>query len=429
MSNAYSHQIRPEEDLPEDYAFVFYKLRFHLSQLVQGPIGVLQQSFNASVPVRPYWERQPPPNSTTSIINMHSRIDKQQDASLNNLMFWMMKLFDERQRFLAGLNSIMDELGRIAELDPNGKEYITSFVANQISELSILSQCTHKIKLYLPWSATFEAREARHKEVLQRDYLQTQKEFQSYFQCNYGSSIATLGNPSGGRFKYPINKNRSRFHVEEMRSAEEKLDAFWLDIDRELSSKNAFSKRLRQLLASRGLQRTLEWTEPTKPIPTEPNLLLKPMSELHLQLEKSSRFDVPTPKAQTKTRGIARLSARANGAAATGTPEELSTDPVFRVDKRALKVFKTIFFTPSISSLPGEVTWGDFVHALCLTGFSAEKLYGSVWVFRPTGLDSDASINFHEPHPSGKTPFTTARRHGRRLNRNFGWKASMFVLQ
>lgn len=168
MSNAYSHQIRPEEDLPEDYAFVFYKLRFHLSQLVQGPIGVLQQSFNASVPVRPYWERQPPPNSTTSIINMHSRIDKQQDASLNNLMFWMIKLFDERQRFLAGLNSIMDELGRIAELDPNGKGYITSFVANQISELSILSQCTHKIKLYLPWSATFEAREARHKEALQR---------------------------------------------------------------------------------------------------------------------------------------------------------------------------------------------------------------------------------------------------------------------
>lgn len=428
MSEAYSNKIRPEEDLPEDYAFAFYKFRSHLSKLVQGPVGMLKTSFVASVPVRPYYVRQPPPDNTTPKILTSRRRDRKQDSSLSTLDYWMMTLFDEQQLHLAGLDTAMDELGRLSELDPKGKEYITSFVANQISELSILSQCIHEIDLYLPWSAAFETEMAGHKNTLEREYLKTQKEFQSYFKCTYGSSITTLGNPSGGCFKYPVNKNRSKLHVEEMRSAEEKLDAFWLEVDRELSSKNAFSTRFRQLLASRELQRTSEWFEPAKATPAEPNVLLKPMSELHLQLEKSSTFDAPTTKSKTKTRGIARLRAPANDADAAATPE-IHTDPVFKVDKRALKVFKTIFFTPSTSSLPGEVTWGDFVHALCMTGFSAEKLYGSVWVFRPTRLDVDTSINFHEPHPSGKIPFTTARRHGRRLNRSYGWASGMFVLE
>lgn len=56
------------------------------------------------------------------------------------------------------------------------------------------------------------------------------------------------------------------------------------------------------------------------------------------------------------------------------------------------------------------------------------KLYGSVWQFRPTRLDVERNILFHEPHPQGKLPFKTARRYGRRLNRAYGWVGEMFVL-
>jgi hypothetical protein len=62
------------------------------------------------------------------------------------------------------------------------------------------------------------------------------------------------------------------------------------------------------------------------------------------------------------------------------------------------------------------------------TGFTVQKLYGSVWQFTPQGLDVERGINFHEPHPSGKIPFRTCRRYGRRLNRAYGWTGDMFIL-
>jgi hypothetical protein len=63
------------------------------------------------------------------------------------------------------------------------------------------------------------------------------------------------------------------------------------------------------------------------------------------------------------------------------------------------------------------------------TGFKPQKLYGSVWMFGPTGLDVERSIRFHEPHPSKKLPYRTARRFGRRPSRAYGWNGSMFVLK
>ena len=75
-----------------------------------------------------------------------------------------------------------------------------------------------------------------------------------------------------------------------MREAEENLDLFWRAVDRELTSKSAISPRLRQLLSQRVLQRTREWVEQVKVARPETSaadldVLTKPLSELHLQLE------------------------------------------------------------------------------------------------------------------------------------------------
>lgn len=104
---------------------------------------------------------------------------------------------------------------------------------------------------------------------------------------------------------------------------------------------------------------------------------------------------------------------------------------MFSVDARALKVFRTLFYTPSTSNTPGEVKWDDFLWAMTCTHFRPEKLHGSAWQFTPNGLDVETPIQFHEPHGSmnGKIPFFVARRHGRRLNRNYGWHGGMFVLK
>jgi len=64
-------------------------------------------------------------------------------------------------------------------------------------------------------------------------------------------------------------------------------------------------------------------------------------------------------------------------------------------------------------------------------GFSAQKLYGSVWHLSPTpSLRLDRSIQFHEPHggdTDGKIGPRQARRMGSRMNRAFGWDGDMFV--
>jgi hypothetical protein len=104
------------------------------------------------------------------------------------------------------------------------------------------------------------------------------------------------------------------------------------------------------------------------------------------------------------------------------------------MNARALKTFEAILFTPGPSAVPGEIPWKNFVSAMVSAlsaGFRAEKLYGSVWKFDPLKIAverSRSSIIFHEPHPSDKIPYRTARRHGRRLTPAFGWTGETFVL-
>jgi hypothetical protein len=93
-----------------------------------------------------------------------------------------------------------------------------------------------------------------------------------------------------------------------------------------------------------------------------------------------------TPKTNEKRRCIAQTLV--DDVATQESPPEIAFD----VDKRALKVFRTIFFSPSSGALSGEIAWLNFFHALVSTGFAAEKLYESVWQFTPTKLDVETGI-------------------------------------
>lgn len=134
------------------------------------------------------------------------------------------------------------------------------------------------------------------------------------------------------------------------------------------------------------------------------------------------------PKEKIKTRGRPALEPADQGAEpdANTTPQETNLKSKFIVSKKVAKVFSTLFFTPQTADLPGEIPWTDFLSAMVATGFNPVKLYGSAWQFTPTNLDLERSIQFHEPHPIPKIPFWMARRHGRRLNRAYGWEGDMF---
>ena len=437
LATKYAGEINTNSDLPEEYAFAFYTLLHHLEHYTHGPIGLLKHGFTASPPMRSYFDREPQ-DSRTTIMRTVKRTALQEDPTRDTIIWIFMCLFDKQQLHLAGLNTLMDELERIQTDDPRAKDLISPWVADKISDLSIISYCRHQIELYQPWAASFEDEMAARRSDIDQDFSQTKVSFEKYFNADIGHLAVSLGIPDGGKFRFPADKRRTRESTEAMRQAEKNLDKFWYELDMKLAKIYPSSPRIKTLLSQRVLERTPEWVEPTqlkKPGDADaPNAkadsLSRPLSDLQL----NSQHDIPSPvsreptqlaKVKPKTRGTP--SSAFSSAPPTASKAQTDSQPTFSIDKRAHKVFKMLFYTPSASSQPGEVAWHDLVHALCSTCFSAEKLYGSVWQFRPQGLKVERGIHFHEPHPRGKIPFVTARQFGRRLSRAYGWHGDMFV--
>jgi hypothetical protein len=224
-----------------------------------------------------------------------------------------------------------------------------------------------------------------------------------------------------------------------MRKAEQNLDNFWQAVDQHFIDKGKSSQHDRvQHLFSQDyqVQRTPAYIGPVRER-KDINAKLEPVHVPLPQPTLDSQGRDPTQdrsgqtaiKQKVKTHGVAQPEATGPIDHAEG-PQRLLPDqqPIFRVPKLVYKVFATIFFIPSSADQQGEIAWKDFLQAMVATGFVPEKLYGSVWQFTPTKLDVERSIHFHEPHPSGKIPYLVARRHGRRLNRAYGWTGDMFVL-
>jgi len=332
----------------------------------------------------------------------------------------------------------MDEMERLTESDWKIKKLISPWIANIISDLSVISECRHQISLFQPWAAGLQYELGPRIDRIKASYDDTVKKWIQSHKTFEGTLLSKLGAPSEGRFFYPVEKRRTRETTEAMRRAERNVDEFWANVDRFLVNKAGISQHqaVRHLLSdNRILRRTPEWVENLEIERRDvhsPEDLCKPLSQLYFELEhrtQSTRSpeEESLRKSKVKTRGTAQVVELPTKV----VPEaisEVDVEPSFTVDKRTFKVFSTLFYTPSRTSQPGEIAWTDFLHAMGSVGFGIEKLYGSVWQFTLGSLDVERSIQFHEPHPSGKMPFRTARRNGRRLLRAYGWHAGMFRL-
>lgn len=182
----------------------------------------------------------------------------------------------------------------------------------------------------------------------------------------------------------------------------------------------------------RTLERTPEWVEPLaaekkKIAPRSSDAPYIPFSALSIS-DKPTPIELAKEKEKPKTRGTAK-------ATSNKAPQQdivlVDQQPVFTLGRRAFKTFSVLFHNPGQADQPGELPWVDFLHAMVAVGFTPLKLYGSIWQFTPSNLDVERSIQFHEPHgPSGsKISYRIARRHGRRLNRAYGWTGEIFVLE
>jgi hypothetical protein len=445
LSKKYESDIDPAKDLPKEYLEALLKFRFYLLRVVKGVLNQLKMTATASPPLRPFSVRDVPISVSTPMMQIMARGTKMDNTTQQ--LIWLLETLweDDKDLFLAKLTTIIDELDRLLRSDAKASELVSSYIAGLIGELSIVGECLRQLEIYQPWANNFENATAERGDQFEKEFTQRSiawAQALETFKDKNMMGLQHLGDPSGGRFQYPVGKRRNKANVETLRASEANLDAFWSGVDQMLNQKvqklsgTAYKKLLSQ---PRSLCRTPPWVGPTAAKGAKPNA--KQVDELVVPFSSLFRGSEPGTSARAEALAAAatRNKIKSRGTpgavteASTGeeSPPEAAEDvqPTFKIDARALKVFRIVFFDPSANTTAGEVAWRDFLHAMDSTGFTAQKLYGSVWHFQPTKLDVERSIQFHEPHPRGKIPFLVARRHGRRLYRAYGWRGNMFVLE
>ncbi|KAH6959595.1 hypothetical protein BKA56DRAFT_600607 [Ilyonectria sp. MPI-CAGE-AT-0026] len=450
LQQKYKSEISPANDLPEDYLVALLRFRYFLEQTVKGSLNQLKLTVVSSPPMRKFFARNTPTdvNSTKISIVRRSEVDMNK---VEQHLIWLLRTLweDSRDLFLARLPDVVDELERLLQTDSHADALISAHVLRILGDLSIVAQCSKQLELYQPWAQNFENASVDWDEDFKKGFADWGKPYTQLMHAFREQNLvgaAKLGEPFPGKFTYPFGKHRSKETVDALRRAESNLDIFWAKLDEVMHTKgpNLGGTALQRLLSQpRILRRTAEWVEP-EPTATkktvdpafDPDIhaLNRPLSNLFLGLPETGHQGSSASKVQSKIKPKTRGVASKTQDDATTTPEDVGftthdSQPTFSVDARALKVFRTLFFNPEVTSTPGSIPWKDFLHAMVSTGFAVEKLYGSVWQFSPTKLDVQRGIHFHEPHPSGKIPFEVARRHGRRLTRAYGWFGAMFVLR
>ncbi|KAK4138431.1 hypothetical protein BT67DRAFT_412777 [Trichocladium antarcticum] len=435
----YAAAISPMQDLPAEYMRALLKFRFTLNRAAKDILRQLQRCGAPSPPLRHLFVRNECTDVNESHMQLHSKSRVGKTKVETNLLWLLGVLWnDGDDLFLTGLANTVDELQRLLEAEPEAKRLISSHVAEVIGDLAVVTESLRQIDLYHPWARGYDNALLDLQDELAEESKKSREPWDRIRACTEAQHVARsvqLLDPFKRRFPYPVDKRRTKENVAALRQAERNLDRFWVSIDlnlRHIGGDISSTATSRVLSQNRTLQRTPEWVEAppraeTKPSPPGPTGdLYSPLSALSLGDTSTSGIQKPTPRAKVKTKGTPNPPAET--AAPELIPNPADQQPTLAVDGRALKVFRVLFFNPEVTSTPGEVAWTDFLHAMAATGFVAEKLYGSVWQFQPTRLDVDKAIQFHEPHPKGKIPFWTARRHGRRLWRAYGWVGGMFVL-
>ncbi|KAF8860574.1 hypothetical protein BDZ45DRAFT_672478 [Acephala macrosclerotiorum] len=443
LKEKYQDQISVDHPLPPDYELAFQKLKFFIDKSVDGPCQTLNRAVPTSPPMRSLFVREPYFPGEPGI---QKRFKSESGLNKDKLMWILYALFNKDHVSVYGLPNLMEVLYHLLQTEPKQNERISWYVARVLSLMAQTGEILRQLDMYEPWATKLA--EKRKEETLNvhltafhlhklKPYLAPLSNFHK------APSLEKFGNPTDGRFDYPVGRRRTKETTEKMRKAEQSLDAFWTKIDYYYKDDKGVTQHqylVRNIFkaGNRELQRTPEWVEPTPSNKTstsiverqteQSQLLYEPFSFLSIQDQPSKYEPVSQPKTKSKTRGTANPGAD-NSLPDTAPTTQHDIQPTFTLGKRAFKTISTLFHNPGQGGQPGEVSWPDFLYAMVAVGFAPQKLYGSIWQFTPNNLDVERSIQFHEPHPYGKIPFRNARRIGRRLNRAYGWTGKMFVLE
>jgi len=438
LHKQHAHLISNDKLLPADLELELRAYKYFIELMISTSLLLLVAAVPGSPELRSYWIRDidyPDPN----VCYCTTRSPVLHDYLL--MLFTIVQ--DNDRRELMGLQNIMDEIERQTRRDPKDKQRISPMVAKVFSELALIGELERQLKLYQPrlYEPFQTLNSAVGKGAVMKRTIELSGRMMSVADHMDEMKLSDVGKLDGNRFNYPAETRRTKETVEQMRIAETNLDKFWHRVDQVVltrAKRNDGPRKTLHILfptmieSLRVLQRTDPWVDHLQAprlTPAKQGSMSVKETQLELELRTQSTIDgdekPTTPKTRTKTRGVATEHHEPQ----REVPQVLTETPRFIVNKRAYKVFNALFHDPLSPDRPGEVAWLDFLYAMATVRFMFEKLYGSVWKFTPIELPSMRPINIHEPHPDRKIPHATARRHGRRLNRAYGWSAETFVLE
>ena len=411
--------------ISEEYEEALCHFSYFLNQMIKRPIQYYKGGMPASPPLRCHFSRQPQDSTTTGGF-LES---KSSSYTRGDFFLWALeRLVLDDQVFVYGLENVLDVIERMVRSDGRNRERVSSWIARLLSDLSLLAELRRQMGLLNPGPAMEEPVSIEEQK---EEYSSRMKLFSRILGIfNKGMTLTGSGTPLS-KFNYPSEKNLNATTTKQLQQAERNLETFWEEVDKQFFKHGGedLHSLLTGILPQRELRRTPDWEETDRKAETEDNATQNLSSrvalmELEARSEKTISSEAPVQRPQkVKTRGTASESVAIHDPAAGPL---VSQPPKFRVSKRGLKVFSTLFHTPSVEDQPGEVPWSEFLSAMASVGFSIKALDGSAWVFEPQSDLFRRSIIFHEPHPGSKIPFQTARRYGRRLERAYGWTRDSF---
>ncbi|KAG6357176.1 hypothetical protein INS49_015054 [Diaporthe citri] len=188
---------------------------------------------------------------------------------------------------------------------------------------------------------------------------------------------------------YPVDKPRNKSRSMTMQRPELALDKFWDELDKYVKkhcSEDCFDAWQSQWPRREDLKRTKDWGD------AETAPLVGRLAAVNLNLgheEKAPATEVARPsKKSKKKKRKAPVPESEN--IEDPRPNEAEDDttqpkkPSISISKRAWQVFHDgLSFVPKEKKKPAELRWQDFLHAMTSLGFSATKMFGSVWRFDP----------------------------------------------
>lgn len=369
-------------------------------------------------------------------------------------IFFMLSGNDEHALQLHRLRPIVQEAHYMLEQDSEAGRLIDTCLLVDFFDLAVLADLQHCIHSLRPYSDSWFAAGVSDDVYL----LKSQEAFWNRCTDLCGAVFfsakrtTALGDPLDGRFNYPLEKRRTAETVKQMQRAESTLKTFWEQM-------RLHTRRYGIILdaffawhltsSPLAVRATQDWDEkqagsgqPTNGNPDSSYEEHNYRKFYASPTEKENKKAEITLEEKTKTKTRGETNDQVD---AVPQPEQDLTAArrdsdgfckAVKVPRREFKVLCALLPSPTtISQAPREVSWNEFISALNKLGLVPEKLYGSVWIFKPLpaghGLvRADRSIQFHEPKSvrhGNKIDARMVRRFGDRLKRAFGWDGETFA--